>query len=417
MGGKVSMGARREITKTVAEEYQRSRKKGRSRILDQVVGIAGYNRTYAGWLLRHWGKRVVVWRGRQRLVYVGVRSRRWRRRRNRSRQYGPEVLDALRWVWKVLDRPCSRRLVDFLPEIIPHLERQGVLRLRAATRCKLLEISSRTVDRLLVEDRRKAWGYCRRGGTKPGSLVKSQIAIRTFAQWDEKRPGFLEVDSVEHNGGNSRGIYAITVNATDVATGWTEPIAVENKSQARVRTGLERMLPRFPFPVLGLDSDSGGEYINHLLLTFCQDQRITFTRSRPYAKNDQCYIEQKNWLAVRRVVGYLRHDTPRELALLNRIYSHLRLYHNFFQPQMKLVEKSRHGNRVSRRYDRAQTPYQRVLARSDIPEQAKHSLRRQYQDLNPLELLTSIRRLHRTLTTYAVSKRKRNVPMTISSLG
>lgn len=402
----ISMTTRKELSRELAQRYQRARKKERGQILGEIIAVTGYNRCYASWLLRNWGRKHVRWQGKQRVVYVGIRGKKVVRTRNRPKKYDEEILAALQKVWLVLDCPCSKRLKDYLAEIVRKMERQGLLTLNQETREKLLSISARTMDRLLRADRRRLWGK-NKGGTTPGKLLKWQVPIRTFAEWDHSQPGFLEIDLVEHNGGSCRGIYAVTLNGTDIATGWTEPLAAENKSQTHVFEALNTSLKRYPFPILGLDADSGGEFINTNLIRYCQQSHITFTRGRPYRKNDQCYIEQKNWTTVRKTVGYERYDTPEEIGLLNRMYAYLRLYSNFFQPQMKLLKKVRRGSRLTRHYDTAKTPYQRILAHPNIPGLVKKRLRRHYDRLNPLLLKQSILGLREKLRA-AYFKKKRN---------
>ena len=217
-----------------------------------------------------------------------------------------------------------------------------------------------------------------RSGTKPGSLLRQQIPIRTFAEWDEARPGFFEVDLVGHDGGVGAGEFCQSLTLTDVATGWTEVRALRNKAQRWVHEAMEAVAGELPFDLLGLDSDNGSEFINNNLLAWCLEREVTFTRSRPWRKNDNCFVKQKNWAVVRRTVGYLRYDSAKELELLERLYRRLRLYTNFFQPQMKLVQKTRAGAKVSRRYDTARTPYRRVLASPDVGDRAKAALTTTY---------------------------------------
>lgn len=195
-----------------------------------------------------------------------------------------------------------------------------------------------------------------------------------------------------------------TLSATDVATGWTETQAVKNKAQVHVFAGLLRIRTALPFPLLGLDSDNGSEFINTHLLRYCEGEEVTFTRSRPYRKNDACFVEQKNWHVVRRTVGYVRYDTEEELTLLNELYSHLRLMTNFFSPQMKLQEKTRDGARVRKRYDEAKTPYQRLLQAAVLPGKEEERLAALYLSLNPVELQRKIGRIQRRLRTLAVHK-------------
>jgi len=209
---------------------------------------------------------------------------------------------------------------------------------------------------------------------------------------------------VSHEGGNARGDYAYTLDATDVYTAWTETEAVRNRSQTWVFAGLEKALFRFPFAIQGIDSDNDSAFINNHLVRYCTKNKITFTRSRPYRKNDNCFVEQKNYSVVRRAVGYRRYDTPEELQVLNDLYAVLRLYTNYFQPVMKLVEKTRTGSKVRKRYDRAKTPYHRVLQSLAVPKEAKRELKRIYATLNPVKLGREISRLQDRLDTLAQSK-------------
>jgi hypothetical protein len=229
-----------------------------------------------------------------------------------------------------------------------------------------------------------------RQGTKPGSILKRQIPIRTFAEWDDRRPGFCEVDLVAHDGGSGAGEFCQTLDLVCVATGWTEMRALPTKAQRWVFEALVDIREALPFPLLGLDSDNGGEFINTELFRYCEQEGITFTRTRPYRKNDNCFVEQKNWPVVRQQVGYLRYDTPGELQALRELYRYLRLYVNFFQPQMKLTSKTRRGAKVSKTFDTARTPYQRVLESPDIADQAKEALRETYLGLNPAQLKRDI---------------------------
>lgn len=239
-------------------------------------------------------------------------------------------------------------------------------------------------------------------------MLKHQIPIRTFAQWDEKKPGFVEIDLVGHDGGDPSGEFAYTLNVTDVATGWTESQAVKNKAQCWVFEALIDIRQRLPFALLGIDSDNGGEFINNHLYRYCKAEKITFTRARSSRKNDNCFVEQKNYSVVRRAVGYMRHDTPEEVAILNELYGYLRLYNNFFQPVMKLLEKIKIGSKVRKKYDKAQTPYQRVLASPDVPQTVKQQLRSQYRTLNPADLKRKIESLQSRLLKIASDKHKKH---------
>jgi len=253
---------------------------------------------------------------------------------------------------------------------------------------------------------RKGYQLRARTQTKPGTLLKHQIPIRTFSDWDDLQPGFVEIDLVSHEGGNARGDYAFTLDATDVCTGWTETEAVRNKAEKWVFAGLQKAKARFPFDIMGIDSDNGSEFINNHLYRYCTQNKITFTRSRPYRKNDNCFVEQKNYSIVRRAVGYRRYDTPGELQALNELYAVLRLYTNFFQPSMKLIEKTRIGSKVCKKYDKAKTPYRRVLESGFIPDEAKEELEQLYVTLNPAKLNREVNRLQDRLDELAQSKHK-----------
>ena len=252
------------------------------------------------------------------------------------------------------------------------------------------------MDRILAPDRKKRQ-LKGRSGTKPGTLLRRQVAVRTFADWDEARPGFVEVDLVAHEGGHAQGDYAQTLDLTDVSTGWTELAAVRNKAQVWVFEALQRLRRQLPFRLLGLDSDNGSEFINHHLQRYCDQERITLTRSRPLRKNDNCFVEQKNYSVVRRYVGYARYEGEADVELLNHLYERLRLYVNFFLPSQKLKEKIRQGSHVTKRYHPAQTPYARVLASAEVSAADKGRLKAQYLELNPAELHRQIRDLQEQL--------------------
>ena len=394
MKKELEMGIRKKISKKIAERYQRARKKEKGKILDEFVSLMGYNRNYASWLLRNIGRKVVIKGKRGRVILIGEQQK--IKREGRKKVYGKEVEKALKEVWYILDCPCGRRLGDYIGEIVPILEEKGEIKITEEVREKLLKISGRTIDRLLKEEKKK-WEIRGKKRTKPGSLLKSQIPIRTFAEWDEKVHGFIEIDLVSHDGGKEKGVFAQTLDTTDVFTGWTETICVENKSQEKAFKGLNKLMKQFPFPILGIDSDNGGEFINAHLKRYCEEKKLTFTRSRPYRKNDNCFVEQKNWTAVRKIVGYWRYETEREMEIMNKIYQVLRLYTNFFQPQMKLINKTRIGSKVTKKYDKAKTPYQRVIECKEISEKIKGKLKNQYKTLNPAELKRQIVKLQNVL--------------------
>ncbi|HET6770586.1 MAG TPA: transposase family protein [Actinomycetota bacterium] len=364
----LSMEQRRAVTKHMAVRYDKATKGGKGRILDELTALTGWTRRHA-----------------RRALRLALHPSPQVRRPERPRVYGKEVLEPLTFIWATLNGPAGKRLAPFMAEIVTSLERGGELRVEPQVRAKLLSISAATIDRLLAPERKrlKVKG---RSGTKPGSLLKRQIPIRTFAEWDDARPGFCEVDLVAHDGGDPRGEFCQTLTLTCVATGWTEVRALPNKAQRWCFEALQQIREALPFPLVGLDSDNGSEFINDQLFRYCADRQITFTRSRPYRKNDNCFVEQKNWPVVRQQVGYGRYNTPAELEVLSELYTHLRLYVNFFQPQMKLVSKTRAGAKVSKRYDTAKTPCQRLLVSPDISQETKAQLTDLYEHLNPAEL-------------------------------
>ena len=265
---------------------------------------------------------------------------------------------ALTFCWATLGMPAGKRLAPMLAELVAKLRHFGELDIDEDTAGLLAGMSAATIDRRLAPERKKHQ-LRGRSHTKPGSLLKSQIPIRTWADWDDAVPGFVEIDLVGHEGGNAAGEHAYTLTVTDIATGWTENRSVRNKARKWVLAALDDIATCMPFPILGVDSDNGSEFINHHLLTWCEQREITFTRSRPGNFNDGCHVEQKNWAIVRTVVGYHRYDTEAELLLLNKIWVLQSKLANYFYPQQKLVSKVRDGAKVSKKYDTATTPHRR----------------------------------------------------------
>jgi len=381
------MKERQSVIAVMQERYRKAGKKLKRQILDECCRLTGYNRAYASHLLSHYKP------APKRKVKAQSPSS---GKKTVTPYYDGKVKQALVSIWMIMDCICGKRLKPFLSEIIPILEKHREIKLSREVREKLLKVSSATIDRLLAEEK-KTLSAGSRSHTKPGTLLKSQIPIRTFSEWDDARPGFVEIDLVAHDGGDANGEYLHTLDATDVCTGWTETMAVPNKSQAAVFEALLEIRQRLPFDLLGIDSDNGSEFINHHFLRYCLKEKITFTRAREYRKNDNCFVEQKNYSVVRRNVGYLRHESPEEVELLNELYRHLRLYTNFFQPVMKLRSKERDGARVRKKYDAAQTPYRRALASTLVEKKKKGRLKGIYENLNPAELKREITRLQNQL--------------------
>jgi hypothetical protein len=395
---RLTMSERRVLVKAFAARYQAGRKKERSQILDEFVEVSGYTRLHASWLLRWHGKKVRVG---HRLVVVGDATKRVRRRR--SRVYDEAVVAVLKRLWVLLGYLSGKRLAPALAAVVEALERHGELTLRSEVRVKLLAISPATIDRLLASEK-KRYALKSRARTKPGTLLRHQVPIRTFAEWDDARPGFVEIDLVGHDGGNVRGEFAYTLDVTDVASGWTEPIAVRNRAQVWVFDAIAEARRRLPFELVGIDSDNGGEFLNRHLIRYCELQGITLTRSRPYRMNDSCFVEEKNWSVVRRFAGYARYDTDAELRRLNQLWSVVRLYGNYFLPSMKLVEKVRSGSRVTKKYDAPTTPYERLLASPHLEKDRKTTLRATFKTLNPAALARQIRTLQKRLARLQARK-------------
>lgn len=317
-------------------------------------------------------------------------------KRTRKRTYNSDVEHALVSLWEIASRPCGKRLAPFLPELMVALERHEEIRLEEKTRALLMKISPATADRLLQKTRRQ----CATRGlstTKPGTLLRNQIPIRTYADWDDAKPGFFEVDLVAHCAESTHGEYLNSLVLTDVCIGWTEPLALLNRSQKTAGDAIEQARRRLPHRMLGLDSDNGSEFINSNLKRYCEERQITFTRCRPYKKNDQCRVEQKNWTVVRQWIGYERYEGQEALTRLKAVYRSLRLYVNFFQPCLKLVSKERNGARVTKKYDQAKTPYQRLIDAKILNQEQEAALRQQYEALNPAELLRQIRKAQERL--------------------
>ncbi len=318
-------------------------------LLDTFALATGYHRRYGMWLLNH----------AEEVLHAPAYAR--------PSHYGPEVQHALFLVWHAANRICTKRLMPFLPTLLEALERHEHLQITEECRSQLLSMSAATADRLLRSQRKV--GQRGLSTTRAGTLLKQQIPIRTFQQWDETRPGFLEADLVAHCGNVLEGGYLYTLTLTDVATGWTECLPLLYRSQETVLAAIQRARMLFPFPILGIDTDNVGEFINEALIAYCEHEHITFTRGRPYLKNDQCFVEQKNGAVVRQVVGYDRFVGERDYRQLTELYRALRLYVNCFQPSMKLQSKQREGKKVRCVYDSAKTPLQRLLLSGALPAQ------------------------------------------------
>ncbi len=368
----MTLQSKRELLEVTHPRYLKASKARKTQILDEFIAATGYHRKYAIRVLKR-----------------GPRPRGLRKKSGRQKIYQGEVVIVLKQIWEILGRICSKRLKPFLPEMVEVLERCQEIEMTPETKTLLLKMSCSTIDRCLrpVRFENKKRGL---STTKPGTLLKNAIPIRTFTDWDETIPGFVEIDLVAHCGETTAGQYLNTLTVTDIATGWTECLAILYRSQEMVSKAIIELRQRLPFPLLGIDSDNGSEFINHTLFRYCEEEEITFTRCRPFKKNDQAHVEQKNWSVVRRLIVYDRFETEEELALLRTIYDDWRLYVNFFQPVLKLVAKERVGSKVKKKYDIASTPYRRVLATDLVSNKDKARLMSIYYQLNPVTLRKQI---------------------------
>lgn len=373
----MSPRSKREYIEAVHLRYKRASKKEKTLILDEFCLNCSYHRKHAIRVLRSFRR---------------FTKPKPKKRGKPSRYSKPSVLSPLKKIWLAANLPCSKRLKAVLPLWLPSYAKEfGYL--TPDTVQALLKISPATIDRLLRHTRVT---YKRRGRstTKPGTLLRKQIPIK-INQWDESRPGFLEADTVAHCGESLMGVFAYTVDTVDIATGWTEQRAVWGKGESGIMEQIKSIENDLPFPLLGFDCDNGGEFLNyHLFRHFTQrKQPISFTRSRPYHKQDNAHIEQKNWTHVRQWLGYHRLDNPAVVRLMNQLYtSEWRSYHNFFCPSVKLISKQLVASKTVKRYDIPKTPYQRALESKYVSRTAKRKLKEQFEGLNPFQLRGSIER-------------------------
>ena len=377
----MSQRSKKELLETIRPRYRKAKKTEKGKILDEFVAITGYHRKYA---IR---------------VLNAVGSKKHRKKPGPRRKYKGEVVTALEYIWEICGQICSRRLHPYLPEIVKVLERNDEIHLAPETKKLLLQMSRSSIDRCLSTTyQAHPHGL---STTKPGTLLKKSIPVRIYTPWDEEKPGFMEIDLVAHCGDTAEGQVVNTLTSVDISTGWTECQAVFPRNRHTVLEAIQAMRAHLPFDLLGLDSDNGSEFINEMLFQYCQYQKITFTRSRPYHKNDQAHVEQKNWSVVRHLVGYGRFETPIEYNLLQTIYTDLSLYFNYFQPVLKLTSKEFVEGRTIKHYDTAATPYQRVQASAQIPFEVKARLANLYVRLNPVALRKAIDQKVHQLCSYS----------------
>ena len=360
--------------KLLKVQYQKSSKKKKGKIIDELVKNIGYHRKHA---IR---------------ILSTIQSRNlWRKstfKRARVSSY-LGIVKPLKELWMTSNYLCADRLQPFIPELLKVLQKYHEIEVDDDQKKMLLSVSRSTVGRLLSPVRKEMFGHGK-STTRPGTLLKHQIPIQTYTPWDNQTPGFEEIDFVALCGESLKGDYVNIFDAIDIAVCWSELQGLMGKGRFAVTKALDKIKDRLPFPLKGVDSNNDAPFINGHFLNYCQTNHLTFTRCRPYKKQDQAHVEQKNYSVVRKYFGYRRFDTLRQLEIINLICETISLYHNFFQPVMKLKEKIRIASRIKRVHDVLITPYQRVLESPDIPEETKIKLRTKYESLNPKQLLKRI---------------------------
>lgn len=371
--GIMDMRSRKEYRRVVRARYWKAHsKKERSRILDEYCSNTGHARKYAIRKLRA----------------SEVSEKRVKKRREAV--YDGEVTAALAKAWEIFDYPCGQRLKPIIERETDRLRAFGELSISDEVAGKLKRMSSATIDRKLKHQKEVLHFSWSKGGRKPGSMLAQKIAVR-LTDWDTAKVGYIEADLVLHCGASTLGEHVCTVSATEISSGWWEGEPISGKSQESTFWALKEIRGRTPFKWLGVDTDNGSEFMSEVLYKYCDRERLEFTRSRPNHKNDNAYIEQKNWTHVRKVLGHLRYDTTKELEVIRGLYrNELRLYKNFFQPVMKLVSKERIGGKIRRRYDVPMTPHERLTESGQIPEETKDKLKAVYLGLNPAQLRRDI---------------------------
>jgi len=366
--------SKREYLIQLKKKYYRCGKKQKTQLLNDFCEFTGYAKKYATFLLNN------------------PLPKKWKRYKPREKKYGTEVIDALLVIWRASNEICGERFHPFIPVMMEKLIDCGELEVSQEIKEKLLEISLGTIKRVIKGVKHRSFIKIS-GTTKPGSLLKREIAVR-YGRWTEENPGWCETDTVAHCGGDVSGEYIFSLNVTDIATGWCEQGAIWGKGEAATREQMDKIRKRLPFKLLGLDSDNGSEFINWQMQRYCVKNKINFTRSRPYHSNDSAHVEQKNWTAIRQLVGYERFDKKEQLDLFNDLYENeWRLYLNLFQPSMKLKErvKNMQTGKSKKKYHDAETPYQRVIEHSKTSQEDKDMLLSIYKQLNPIKLQEQIK--------------------------
>jgi len=373
--GKVSMSTRNEIIETQKAKYRLASKKEKTQILNSTCETTGLTRDHVA----------------RRLKDTSVKKvKKQKQKRGKKKYYGDECIEPLKYFWELMSYPCSKALAAGICQVIDAIERHHSRIFEPDILKKLRTMSASTIDRLLYSVKRK-YSIKGRSTTKPGTLLRANIPVRLGTQWDENMPGFFEIDLVAHCGASVAGEYLNTLDVTDIFTGWTETMAVINKAQKHVFEALTRIRELIPFELRGIDSDNGSEFINDQLYRYCLAEKIVFTRTRPYHKNDNCHVEQKNWSLVRKHIGYCRYEGLAAVNLMNAYYARLRLFSNFFFPQTKLISKHNEGSKIYKKYDIYLTPYQKIINSDFILQNKKDELEKQFLSLDPILLNEEMR--------------------------
>lgn len=380
---RLESSAKRELVQVLRPRYRSGTKIEKAKILDELVAVTGFHRKHAIRLLADQGQAATV------SLPVPVRGR---------KVYDEAVREALVVLWEAADRICGKRLKAILKPLIDAMERHGHLALAPEVREQLLRVSASTIDRYLKPVRAHS---SRRRKPRAKKKPSRQVPVRTFGDWAESEPGRLEIDFVVHCGGAMSGSYVHSLVGTDVCSGWTESVPLLVREQSLVTGGLDVLAAQFPMAIIGINSDNDSAFINDTLITYCIERRIEFTRSRPYRKNDQAWVEQKNGSIIRRFVGHDRFSGPVAAQTLAQLYRTARLYVNYFQPSFKLVEKNLIGGKIIKRYDTPKTPCDRLLDHDSIDAAKKKRLRNERSRLDPVELLFRIRQAQEALSSLA----------------
>ena len=391
MAEALAMDARacRQYAEEMRKRYARATRGERSRLLDEFVAVTGYQRKYA-------------------IALLGQDPVPRQRPPGRPSRVSAEAVQALVKVWRAMDYPWSARLVAMLPAWMPYA--RAHFEFDAATEQLLLALSARTIDRAL-QAHRTALKQRLYGRTKPGTLLKHQIPVRT-ERWDTREVGWCETDTVAHCGESGEGEFAFSVNVTDIASTWTETRAVLGKGKRFVVAALDEMRRSLPFTLRGIDSDSGSEFINFHCYDWCKEHELQFTRGRPYHKNDNAHIEQKNWTHVRKIFGWKRITEPKAIEMMNELYGNeLRLMLNYFQPSVKLIERRRVGSRVRRVFDKPKTPFERLIELNVLSSDRLAAMRAERDAVDPVALAAAIEQKVVTVLRFASAGPSRRGPV------